>query len=94
MQGTIGQGTIGIIGLGIIGGAFARNLLASFRDAFGGAWLIDAKPNEASFLTNVLVLSWPAAGAQRWDGTGTVYHDDRNNADRDRVALMWGDQNP
>ena len=48
--------------------AFARNLLASFRDAFGGVWLIDAKPHEDSFLTNMLVLSWPAPGSQRWDG--------------------------
>lgn len=69
--------------------AFARNLLASFRDAFGEVWLIDAKPQEDSFLTNMLVLSWPARASQRWDGAGKPYRDDRNNADRDRVALMW-----
>ena len=74
--------------------AFARNLLASFRDAFGGAWLIDSRPNEETVLTNMLVLSWPAAKAQRWNGSGKVYRDDRNNADRDRVALMWGEENP
>jgi len=69
--------------------AFARNLLASFRDAFRGVWLIDAKPHEDSFLTNMLVLSWPVPGSQRWDGEGKAYRDDCNNADRDRVALMW-----
>jgi hypothetical protein len=74
--------------------AFARNLLASFREAFGGVWLIDARPNEDAFLTNVLVLNWPASGSQVWDGAGQVYRDDRNNADRDRVALMWGDEDP
>jgi len=73
--------------------AFARNLLASFRAAYGGAWLIDAKPNEDSFLTNMLVASWPAPGSQRWDANGAPYRDDRNNADRDRVTLMWGDEN-
>ncbi len=72
--------------------AFARNLLASFREAFGAAWLIDARPNDDAFLTNVLVLSWPAPGSEKWDGAGRVYRDDRNNADRDRVALMWGDE--
>ncbi len=71
--------------------AFARNLLASFREAFGGVWLIDAKPNADSFLTNMLVLSWQAPGSERWNGTGKVYLDDRSNADRDRVALMWND---
>ena len=73
--------------------AFARNMLASFRDAFGGAWLMDAKPKDDSFLTNMLVLSWPAPGSQVWSGTGQPYRDDRNDADRDRVALMWGDEN-
>jgi len=72
--------------------AFARNLLASFREAFGAAWLIDARPSDDAFLTNVLVLSWPAPGSEKWDGAGRVYRDDRNNADRDRVALMWGDE--
>ena len=72
--------------------AFARNLLASFRDAFQGVWLIDGKPGEESFLTNMLVLSWPAPGSHPWDGAGKAYRDDRNNADRDRVALMWSDQ--
>ncbi len=72
--------------------AFARNLLASFREAFGGVWLIDARPNDDAFLTNMLVLSWPAPGSQQWEGTGRVYRDDRNHADRDRVALMWGDE--
>jgi spermidine synthase len=70
--------------------AFARNLLASYREAYGAVWLIDAKPEDDSFLTNFLVLSWSATSAEEWRGTGSAYHDDRNNADRDRVALMWG----
>jgi len=70
--------------------AFARNLLASFREAYGASWLINANPADDSFLTNFLVLSWPATGSEAWGGTGSAYHDDRNNADRDRVALMWG----
>ena len=74
--------------------AFARNLVASFREAFGEAWLIDARPNDDAFLTNVLVLSWPAPGSNKWDGSGHVYRDDRNKADLDRVALMWGDEAP
>lgn len=69
---------------------FARNLLASFREASGDVWLIDSKPDDDSFLTNYLVLSWPAPGSEPWTGSGTAYHDDRNSADRDRVALMWG----
>ena len=69
---------------------FARNILASFRNSYGAVWLIDAKPGDDSFLTNYLVLSWPAPGSTPWNGTGKAYHDDRNNADRDRVALMWG----
>ena len=71
---------------------FARNMFAAFRDAFGEVWLFDAKSGEESYLTNMLVLSWPAPGSRRWDGSGTAYRDDRNNADRDRVALMWGNQ--
>ncbi|HWZ29850.1 MAG TPA: fused MFS/spermidine synthase [Bryobacteraceae bacterium] len=74
--------------------AFARNLLATFRAAFGDVWIIDAKPNDPDRMTNILVLSWPAQGSKLWTGTGTVYHDDLNTADRDRVSLMWGDDAP
>jgi spermidine synthase len=71
---------------------FARNLLATFKDAFGDVWLIDAKPGEPEDFTNMLLLSWPVAGAKHWEGSGTVYHDDRNSADQDRVDLLWGDE--
>lgn len=74
--------------------AFARNLLATFRDAFGDAWWIDAKPDDPDPITNILILSWPATGAKHWTGSGTVYRDDRNTADRDRVSLMWGEDSP
>jgi hypothetical protein len=74
--------------------AFARNLLATFRDAFGDVWLIDAKPGDPDEITNILVLSWPAEGSKHWAGSGAVYRDDRNTADRDRVSLMWGEDSP
>jgi hypothetical protein len=31
-----------------------------------------------------------AAGAVEWHGTGRLYRDDRNTADRDHVELVWG----
>ncbi len=68
--------------------AFARNVLASFREAFGAVWITDVKPGLAD-ITNIMVTSWPAGGAERWDGQGTVYRDDRNTADRDHLAMVW-----
>jgi spermidine synthase len=69
--------------------SFARNLLASFRDAFGEVWWKDTRPGEEGELTNVLVYGWPAAGTARWNGEGRPYRDDRNTSDHDRVELMW-----
>ena len=70
--------------------AFARNVLASFRGAFGGVWVKDVRrEREDTDLTNVLVTSWPADGAVAWNGSGEVYRDDRNTADRDHVDLVW-----
>ena len=71
--------------------AFARNLLATFREAFGAVWVKDAKPGDSD-LTNILVTSWPAAGSTPWNGTGAVYRDQKNTADRDHVALIWSPQ--
>jgi len=68
--------------------AFARNTLATFRAAFGQAWTRDTHPSDED-TTNMLVTSWPARGAKRWDGSGAVYRDDRNSADRDHVEMMW-----
>jgi hypothetical protein len=68
--------------------AFARNVLATFREAFGAAWVSDVNPGDDR-LTNIMVTSWPAAGTLRWNGRGTVYRDDRNAADRDHVAMVW-----
>ena len=68
--------------------AFARNLLATFREAFGAVWVKDAKPGDSD-LTNILVTSWPALRSAPWNGTGTVYRDQKNTADRDHVALIW-----
>ena len=67
---------------------FARNLLATFREAFGAAWVRDAKPGDSD-LTNVLITSWPAAESTPWNGSGAVYRDQKNTADRDHVAMVW-----
>jgi predicted membrane-bound spermidine synthase len=69
--------------------AFAHNVLASFREAFGAAWVKDVKHDQDSDLTNILVTSWPVDGSVPWSGTGDAYHDDRNTADRDHLALIW-----
>lgn len=69
--------------------AFASNLLASFREAFGAVWLKDVRPGDSG-TTNFLVTSWPASGSIRWNGTGQVYRDDKSTADRDHVELIWG----
>ena len=68
--------------------AFAKNLLAAFREANGEAWVQDARPGDSE-LTNILVTSWPVAGSVAWTGSGNAYRDDRNSADRDHVQLVW-----
>jgi predicted membrane-bound spermidine synthase len=68
--------------------AFAKDLLASFREAFGVVWVKDVKSGEGD-LTNILVTNWPAGGSARWNGSGSPYRDDRNTADRDHVNLVW-----
>lgn len=70
--------------------AFARNLLESFRQAFGSVWVKHVKQEESD-LTNLLVTSWPVPGCERWTGSGQAYRDDRNTADRDHVELVWGE---
>jgi spermidine synthase len=70
--------------------AFARNVLASFREAFGAVWVKDVRlKSEDTDLTNILVTSWPVDGSAAWNGSGDVYRDDRNKADRDHVDLVW-----
>ena len=68
--------------------AFARNTLQSFREAFGGVWVKQVKSGDDD-LTNILVTDFPFDGAARWSGAGAAYHDDRNNADRDHIAMVW-----
>jgi len=70
--------------------AFGRSVLASFREAFGDAWVTDVKAGESA-ITNIMVTNWPSGGATRWDGAGAPYRDDRNAADRDHVAMVWGE---
>ena len=70
--------------------AFAKNVLATFREAFGAVWVKDVRSKrEDSDLINILVTSWPASGSIAWNGSGNVYRDDRNTADRDHVDLVW-----
>lgn len=67
---------------------FARNTLATFKEAFGEAWVQDVAPGD-SYLTNVMVSNWPARGSERWEGKGVVYRDEKNSADSDHVRMMW-----
>ena len=71
--------------------AFAQNLLATFRAAFGGVWVKDVKPGDSD-LTNFLVTSWPVEGSAPWTGIGAIYHDDKSTADRDHVRMVWSDE--
>ncbi len=71
--------------------AFARNLLATYREAFGEVWVCWVKDKTAR-LTNVVLTSWPAPGASLWNGGGRAYHDDRNPSDREHVDLVWGNR--
>lgn len=67
---------------------FATSVLASMRDAFGPLWVKNVKNSDAN-TTNMLVTTWAFAGSTPWNGWGTIYHDDRNTADRDHVNLLW-----
>ena len=69
---------------------FARNVLASFRQAFGSVWIKDVRPGDED-LTNIMVTNRPFAGSAAWNGKGQVYTDNRNSADRDHVDLVWGE---
>jgi len=68
--------------------AFARNLLASFEEAFGAVWVKDVKPDD-SYFANMLVTNWPLPDSKLWTGRGVPYRDDRNSADQDHIALVW-----
>jgi len=68
---------------------FASNVLESFRKVFGRVWLKDVKPGDAE-MTNFLVTNWEIPGSAEWTGTGRIYTDDRNTADRDHVEMIWG----
>ena len=69
---------------------FARNVLATFRQAFGRAWIKDVAPGNSD-LTNYLITDWPIVGSAEWTGTGSVYLDDRNTADRDHTRMIWSE---
>jgi hypothetical protein len=67
---------------------FAHNFLATFKEAYGQAWIYDVKPGEQE-ISNMMVTTWPIPGAVQWNGSGNVYHDDNNTVDRDHVRLVW-----
>jgi predicted membrane-bound spermidine synthase len=70
---------------------FAKNVLATFRQAFGRAWIKDVNPGDSD-LTNYLITDWPIAGSAEWTGAGQVYLDDRNSADRDHTRMIWSEE--
>jgi predicted membrane-bound spermidine synthase len=70
---------------------FALNALATFRKAFGRAWIKDVFPGDSD-RTNILVTNWPHTGSKEWMGVGTVYTDNRTTADRDHVNMVWGSE--
>jgi spermidine synthase len=67
---------------------FAQNLLATVREAFGGVWVTEVTPG-LSYTSNLQVTTWPRPSSTEWNGTGRVYRDDKNSADRDYIALVW-----
>jgi spermidine synthase len=69
--------------------AFARNVLATFRQAFGRVWVRQIKPEDED-ATNIMVTNMETAGSSEWKGVGKLYTDNRNTTDRDHVELMWG----
>ena len=71
--------------------SFARNLLATYRTAFGRAWVKRVQTGERE-TSNFLVTNWAAAGSSEWTGDGAIYTDDRNTSDRDRVRMLWGSE--
>jgi hypothetical protein len=70
--------------------AFARNVLASFRRAFGRVWIKDVKPGQED-VSNFLLCNPGIQGSVEWMGSGQLYTDNRNTADRDHVDLVWGE---
>jgi spermidine synthase len=71
--------------------AFAKNLLTTFRSAFGGVWVKDVKPGDSN-ITNFLVTCWPVEGSTPWSGGGAMYRDDKSTADRDHLRMVWSDE--
>ncbi len=70
---------------------FARNVLASFREALGGVWVKNVHPGNSE-LTNYLVTNWSTTASSAWQGEGRTYSDNRNSADRDHIAMIWSQE--
>jgi hypothetical protein len=69
---------------------FATNTLATFRRVFGRVWIKDVNPGDTDF-TNYLVSSWEIPGSKEWRGAGAIYTDNRENANREHVRMVWAD---
>jgi hypothetical protein len=69
---------------------FATNTLATFRRVFGRVWIKDVNPGDTDF-TNYLVSSWEIPGSKEWRGSGAIYTDNRENANREHVRMVWAD---
>jgi predicted membrane-bound spermidine synthase len=69
--------------------SFATNALATFRSVFGRVWIKDVNPGDSD-LTNYLVSSWEMPGSHEWRGSGLIYTDNRENANREHVRMVWG----
>lgn len=69
--------------------AFAKNFLATFRDAFGSVWVQDANPDSDAEITNMMVANWPLSNSEKWQESGVIYRDDRSTADEDHVRMVW-----
>jgi len=70
---------------------FAHNVLATFRQAFGRAWMRNVGAADAD-PANFLIADWPIPGSEEWHGAGLVYLDDRNSADGDHTRMIWSEE--
>ncbi len=71
--------------------AYARNTLATFRAAFGQTWIQNVRAADSDAV-NFLAGNRAIEGSTEWNGAGEIYTDNHNTADRDHVALVWGDE--
>jgi hypothetical protein len=71
-----------------LGSKFSHNFLATFRDAFGAAWVTEVVRGD-SYLASFLISSWPIENAKLWSDQGNPYRDDKNRAAWEYVEMRW-----